>query len=558
MRVALGQLNTTIGDFAGNLTRIRALVARARAERADILVLPELALCGYPPLDLLDRISFIRDQQSALTELAADARDIAIVTGAIVDAPAGSLRPICNAAVALVDGEIAHVQPKTLLPTYDVFDEARYFEPARERSVWTYRGVRIGLAICEDLWTGEFWGDLSAYSVDPVADLVASGVDLLLGVSASPWEQHKIELREKMLSHACAQHRVPLLFVNLVGGNDELVFDGASCGFGADGRSIARLARFEEDFAVVEPLSDLGDSGREAVAVESDVELLERALVLGIRDYLHKLGLAKAVIAVSGGIDSAVTADLAARALGPENVSAIMMPGPFSSEHSVSDARELAENLGIEARLVSIESIYKSFIEQFQGLFGASENYGLTQENLQARIRGTLLMACSNYEDRIVLATGNKSELSVGYTTLYGDLVGGLAVIGDVLKRDVYRLAEYANRAGPRVPVNTIRKPPSAELAPDQLDSDSLPEYDVLDRILEAAVERRQPGEAIARSESPGPDGVDHSDNVTWVLRALDRNEYKRRQAPLILRVSPKAFGTGRRVPIVHRSGWGL
>ena len=349
------------------------------------------------------------------------------------------------------------------------------------------------------------------------------------------------------MSHAARHQGVPLVFCNLVGGNDGLVFDGSSMAASADGRVVERLARFAEDFAVVDPFAD-----GEAPGIEPRVELLERALVLGIRDYLHKLELSKAVIALSGGIDSAVTAHLAALALGPENVKGVLMPGPFSSEHSVTDAEQLARNLGIETRTVRIDAIYKSFLEQFEALFGAQESYGLTQENLQARVRGTLLMAVSNFEDRIVLATGNKSELSVGYTTLYGDLVGGLAVIGDVLKRDVYALARASNRDGPRVPVNTIDKPPSAELAPDQLDSDSLPEYPVLDQVLEQAIERGVAGADIRAPEGAG------EDTVRWVLRALDRNEYKRRQAPLVLRVSGKAFGTGRRLPIVHRSGWGV
>lgn len=546
MRVAVGQINTTIGDFAGNLAKARDAAARARADRADLLLLPELALCGYPPMDLLQRHSFLREQRAALERLAQEARGLAIVTGAVVEAPEGSTRPLLNAAVALVDGAIAHVQGKTLLPTYDVFDEARYFEPARERTLWNWKGRRIGFAICEDLWGGEFWGDEAPYTIDPLAELVEAGAELLLAVSASPWERDKIGLRERMLHHAASSHGVPVVFCNLVGGNDELIFDGASFAVAADGAVQARLERFEEAFAVVEPFDD-GPVPDDPEEVEAG--LLERALVLGVRDYLHKLGLERAVIGLSGGIDSAVTAHLAALALGSENVCGILMPGPFSSEHSIRDAEALGQLLGIETRTVRIDSIYKAFLEQFRGLFGASENYGLTQENLQARVRGTLLMAVSNFEDRIVLGTGNKSELSVGYTTLYGDLVGGLAVLGDVLKRDVYALARRANRGGPRIPQGSIDKPPSAELAPDQLDTDSLPVYDVLDEVLQAAVERR---EVIA------PPAGASAEDVAWVLRALDRNEYKRRQAPLVLRVSAKAFGTGRRVPIVHRSGWGV
>ncbi|HTO69327.1 MAG TPA: NAD+ synthase [Myxococcota bacterium] len=549
MRVALGQLNTTIGDFAGNLRKIRGAIERARAERADVVVLPELAVCGYPPGDLLERPTFLRDQTRALEELVAESRDIAILTGAVLPAPQGAPKRLSNAAVLLDRGEIAHVQTKTLLPTYDVFDEARYFQPAAERRVIEFRGRRVGIAICEDVWSGKFWGARRPYPVDPVEELVARGAEVIWTISASPWNAAKMALREAMLRDAARQHRVPLVFVNLVGGNDELIFDGTSFAVDADARVVTRLARFAEDFAVIDPFV----AGRaEAPALESDVELLERALVLGIRDYLGKLGLRTAVIGLSGGIDSAVTAHLAVRALGPANVAGLLMPGPFSSEHSVSDAEALARNLGIEARTVRIDSIYKDYLEQFRALFGPRESYGLTQENVQARIRGALLMAVSNAENRIVLATGNKSELSMGYTTLYGDLVGGLAVLGDVLKRDVYAVARFANRNGERIPLGSIDKPPSAELAPGQKDSDSLPPYPVLDEVLHQAIELGLPGDEI----EPPPGAT--RETVAAILRAIDRNEYKRRQAPVVLRVSQKAYGSGRRIPIVHRSGWGV
>jgi NAD+ synthase (glutamine-hydrolysing) len=548
MRVALGQINTVVGDFVGNLAKVREVVARARGEGAEVVVFPELALSGYPPMDLLERASFLHDQREALDALIPESRDLAIVAGLIMPASQGQAKSIVNAAVALVDGQIAHVQAKSLLPTYDVFDEGRYFQPAESRQLWSYRGRRIGLAICEDVWSGAFWGPERPYALDPVGEHVQAGADVVLTVSASPWDQRKIPLREAMLQDAARRHGIPIVFVNLVGGNDGLIFDGASFVVDAAGRVVQRFARFAEDFGSLDPFED----GRaEAEPLEDDIELLERALVLGLRDYLHKLGLSTAVVALSGGLDSSVTAHLAERALGGENVLGILMPGPFSSEHSLSDAEALGRNLGIETRSIRIDSIYKAFHEQFTGLFGSAESYGLTQENLQARVRGTLLMAVSNYEGRIVLGTGNKSELSVGYTTLYGDLVGGLAVIGDVLKRDVYRLARHANRDAERVPLHTIEKPPSAELAPGQLDSDSLPPYPVLDEILEQAIEQGRPLDEI--QPPPGAD----ADTVRWVLRQLDLNEYKRRQAPLVLRVSAKAFGTGRRLPIVHRSGWG-
>lgn len=548
MRVALGQINTVVGNFAANLAKVRDVVARARGAGAEVVVFPELALSGYPPMDLLERASFLRDQREALDALIPESRDLAIVAGLIMPASKGQAKSIVNAAVALVDGQIAHVQAKSLLPTYDVFDEWRYFQPAESRQLWSYRGRRIGLAICEDVWSGAFWGPERPYALDPVGEHAQAGADVILTVSASPWDQRKIPLREAMLQDAARRHGIPIVFVNLVGGNDGLIFDGASFVVDSAGRVVQRLARFAEDFGTLDPF----EHGRaEAEPLEEDIELLERALVLGLRDYLHKLDLSTAVVALSGGLDSSVTAHLAERALGGENVLGILMPGPFSSEHSISDAEALGRNLGIETRSIRIDSIYKAFHEQFAGLFGAAESYGLTQENLQARVRGTLLMAVSNYEGRIVLGTGNKSELSVGYTTLYGDLVGGLAVIGDVLKRDVYRLARHANRDGERVPLHTIKKPPSAELAPGQLDSDSLPPYPVLDEILEQAIEQGRPIDEI--QPPPGAD----AGTVRWVLRQLDLNEYKRRQAPLVLRVSAKAFGSGRRLPIVHRSGWG-
>jgi NAD+ synthetase len=549
MRVAIGQVNQTVGDHAGNLARLVELAARARDERADLLVVPELATCGYPPMDLLERASFLRDQETALARLAEHSRELAIVTGAVMPAPWGRRRRIANSAVALAGGRIAFTQAKTLLPTYDVFDEQRYFEPAEHRRVWQAGGRKLGIAICEDIWSGAFWGDSRPYAIDPVEELVEQGAELIVTISASPWEQGKIEFREAMIADAARRHGVPFVFCNLVGGNDELIFDGSSSLIDARGRVLRRLASFEEDFAVLEPFAG---GQREEPAPGDPAQLLERGLVLGVRDYLHKLGLARAVIGLSGGIDSAVTAHLAARALGAENVLGLLMPGPFSSDHSLRDAQALARNLGVEARIAPIESIYKGYVEQFARLFGPRESYGLTQENVQARIRGALLMAASNQENRIVLATGNKSELSVGYTTLYGDLVGGLAVIGDVLKGDVYRLARHANREDERIPPSSIDKPPSAELAPDQVDTDSLPPYPVLDAILRQAIEEGRAGDAIEP-----PPGATH-ETVRWVLRQLDAAEYKRRQAPIVLRVSGKAFGTGRRLPIVHRSGWGV
>ncbi|MFQ5513342.1 MAG: NAD+ synthase [Myxococcota bacterium] len=544
MRIALAQINTTVGDFSGNLEKQRAAITKARQAGAQLVVLPELATCGYPPMDLLERESFRTRQREALEALTAEAHGIAIVTGAIVSSE-GDSEKISNAAVALAERRVAFVQAKTLLPTYDVFDESRYFQPARRRRPWEFAGRKLGLTVCEDIWSGDFWGPRRLYPLDPVREQIEAGADLIVTVSASPWEQRKIALREAMMSDHARRHRVPGIFVNLVGGNDELIFDGASFAVNAAGRITTRLACFEEDLEVVDPdtATTLG-----VQRDEEDVELLERALVLGVRDYLHKIGATRCVVALSGGIDSAVTAHIAERALGAENVLGLLMPGPYSSVHSVTDAEALTRNLGLETRQIRIDGIYKAFLEQLSQLFGPAESYGVTQENLQARVRGTLLMAVSNHESRIVLATGNKSELSVGYTTLYGDLVGGLAVLGDVLKRDVYRLARFANRSGERIPPHTIEKPPSAELAPGQLDSDALPPYGVLDEVLAQVIEQGRPAGRLEPPPGATPE------QIRWILQQLDRNEYKRRQAPLVLRVSPKAFGTGRRLPIVHRS----
>ena len=543
MRIALAQVNPTVGDLAGNRRLVEEAAAKAASERADLVVLPELVLTGYPPMDLLEREGFVRDQLRELDALLPASRRVAIVLGAALPCQAVGPARLENAAVLLRDGRRAAVRAKSLLPTYDVFDEKRYFVPAAAREPVEFAGASLGLTVCEDTWVEPL-----GYPTDPVGELAAAGASVVLNPSCSPWHVGKARARREMLATLAARHRVPIVFVNQIGGNDELIFDGGSCVADAGGRIHAALPLFDSAFEVVDLATGAVGARPEEVEDPAPLAQLELGLVLGIRDYFRKQGLPPgAVVGLSGGVDSAVTAHLAARALGPDRVLGVAMPGPFSSEHSLADAIALAANLGIEIRRVDIGPIYDAYRAVFRQLFGEREDYGVAQQNIQSRIRGAILMAISNAENRLVLATGNKSELSVGYCTLYGDTVGGLAVLGDVYKRDVYGLALRANESGIRIPEGTIAKPPSAELAPGQLDTDDLPDYAVLDAILERAIE----GQAGAADIEPPPGATEET--VRDVVARLDRNEYKRRQSPLVLRTSPKAFGSGRRLPIVHR-----
>ncbi len=544
MKLALAQINPTVGDLAGNRRLAEEAAQKAAAAGADIVVLPELALTGYPPMDLLERDRFVDDQLAELDELAKASRQIAIVVGAVVRTPDARPKAFENAAVVLAAGRRLTHRSKTLLPTYDVFDEQRYFAHAKDRTPVEIPGIEIplGLAVCEDTWF-----QTQPYPIDPVAELVAQGAGIILNPSASPWHVGKAAERRALLADVAKRSGRPIVFVNQVGGNDELVFDGGSCVIGPDGSVHVAMPLFETGLAVCEiPLG----RGRALDSVEdpSPVEQLERGLVLGIRDYFLKQNLPPgAVIGLSGGIDSAVTAHLAVLALGADRVVGIAMPGPFSSDHSVDDAFELGRRLGIQVRRADVTPIYDVYRELFAKLFGKRDDYGLTQQNIQSRIRGAILMACSNEENRLVLATGNKSELSVGYCTLYGDTVGGLAVLGDVYKRDVYALARRANQGGERIPQRTIDKAPSAELAADQFDQNDLPAYDILDDVLSQAIEGGR-----SRASIVPPPGCSEA-VAQGIVRRLDRNEYKRRQTPLVLRTSEKAFGGGRRLPIVHR-----
>ena len=545
MKIAIAQINPTVGDLSGNRKRVQEAAARARDARADLLVLPEMCLTGYPPMDLLTREGFVRDQLRELETIRASSRDLAICFGAAIPSAEARPKPLVNAAVLLADGREIAVQPKSLLPTYDVFDERRYFSAATSRQPVSLPGTNttIGLTVCEDVWVDEV-----DYGVDPVAELAGAGVDLILNLSASPWHVDKPAKRRNLIAELARTHGVPIVFVNQVGGNDELIFDGGSFVAGSDGRILCQLPLFETAFHVIDLPSEDPGLELDAVAEPEPVAQLEAALTLGIRDYFHKQDLPLgAVIGLSGGIDSAVTAHLAVTALGTDRVLGIAMPGPFSSNHSVSDAHALAGNLGIEIREVDIRPIYEAYLEVFRSLFGSREDFGLTQQNIQSRIRGATLMAISNEEQRLVLATGNKSELSLGYCTLYGDTVGGLAVLGDVYKGDVYALARRANRSAERIPQSSIEKPPSAELAAGQEDIDDLPPYEFVDDVLRQAIEGARGIAGVqAHSES-------QQASAQAVVRRLDRNEYKRRQMPLVLRTSPKAFGSGRRLPIVHR-----
>jgi NAD+ synthetase len=545
MRFAIAQVNPTVGNLAGNRQLVEEAAAKAVSERADLVVLPEMVLTGYPPMDLLERDGFVHDQLEELDALLPMSRSIPIVLGAVVPHRESGRTRLHNAAVLLADGERRAVRAKSLLPTYDVFDERRHFAPATRREPVTLQdgGPLLGLTACEDAWV-----DQMGYRTNPVAELASAGCTAIVNLSASPWHVSKPAERRQVIGDLARKNRVPICFVNQVGGNDELIFDGGSFVVDALGRVQKRLALFEPAFEVVDLGEGSAASDEASIGDPDAVTQLESGLILGIRDYFRKQGIPPgAVVGVSGGVDSAVTAHLAVEALGQDRVLGIAMPGPFSSDHSLEDAEALHRSLGIEVRRVDVTPIYDAYMNSFRSLIGERDSYGVAGQNIQSRIRGALLMAISNAEGRLVLATGNKSELSIGYCTLYGDTVGGLAILGDVYKRDVYALARHANATSERIPLRTIEKPPSAELAPGQLDSDDIPSYDVLDAILERAIEGGLSAEGITPPAGATPQ------TVRDVVDRLNRNEYKRRQAPLVLRTSPKAFGSGRRLPIVHR-----
>jgi NAD+ synthetase len=541
VKIALAQINTTVGDLDGNEARIRAVYSQAQAAGAELVLVPELATTGYPPRDLLLRPAFIRRNLDVVHRLAASTGPAGLLLGFVGENSNRPGREATNAVALLQNGQILATRAKTLLPTYDVFDEDRYFEPATENTPVPFNGQLLGLTICEDLWNDEdFWQD-RRYRRNPAAELVAAGAQILCNISASPWHLGKNRIRHAMLASLVAKLNRPLLYCNLVGGNDELVFDGGSLAFNAHGQLIARAEPFAADFVLCDTVASPPAQPLDL----PDEEKLHRALVLGLRDYLHKCGFRSALLGLSGGIDSALTACLAAEALGPENVHGVSLPSQFSSQGSLDDARDLARNLGIRYDVLPIQPAFESVRSQLAPLF-AGRVEDVTEENLQARLRGVLLMALSNKFGALLLTTGNKSEMAVGYCTLYGDMCGGLAVISDVPKTMVYRLAHWLNRRREVIPGASITKPPSAELRPNQTDQDSLPPYDLLDRILEAyVVEGRSVADILEAGFDPAA--------VRRIVRLIDQSEYKRRQAAPGLKVTTKAFGVGRRIPIAQR-----
>jgi NAD+ synthase/NAD+ synthase (glutamine-hydrolysing) len=549
MRIAIAQENPTVGDLAGNFARIEAAIAAANAEKCDLVVFPELALTGYPPRDLLERRAFVRDAWRAVERLARATRDgPAAVVGCVEANHVDDGRRLFNSAVVLERGSVRGTVRKRLLPTYDVFDEDRYFEPAGPQDPVVIAGVPLGLTICEDMWSAApspFAARLY-HRQDPIADAARKGARILVNISGSPFHKGKIALRHELLrSHAVA-HGIPFLLANQVGGNDDLVFDGSSCAVDSTGRLAARARDFETDLLVldVDPARGTVEGPLRPVS-SSETEEVFRALVLGTRDYARKCGFERALLGLSGGIDSALTAVIACEALGAENVLGVSMPSRYSSSGSKDDARALAENLGMRFETISIEPMYTAFLGALEPAFAGCPR-DVTEENIQARVRGTLLMALSNKRGALLLTTGNKSELATGYCTLYGDMAGGLAVISDVPKMLVYELSRFANRERERIPIASITKAPSAELRENQKDEDSLPPYTVLDRILELYVdEAREPDEIIAAGFQP--------EVVRDIARMVDRAEYKRKQMPPGLKVTTKAFGVGRRYPIAKR-----
>lgn len=541
MKIALAQIDPTVGDFTGNLEKILAASRRAADSGARLTVFSELAICGYPPADFVEKPSFLARCRTAVEDLAAATRDLPTAVLAGVALPAGreDVKPAFNAAVLLDRGQLLLEQHKRLLPFYDVFDEQRYFSPSGPQKVIDFEGLRLAVSICEDAWNDKNFWRRRLYTIDPMEELMRQSPALHINLSSSPFWHNKRAVRREMLAAIARRDAIPVLMCNQVGGDDSLIFDGSSLAFNARGELIAQAASFREDLVVV----DLFNASPVPLPEDDETEAAYRALVLGTRDYVRKCGFRKAIVGLSGGIDSALVAAIATEALGAENVIGIGMPSPYSSSGSVDDSRKLASNLGIRFESISISELFADFNRALAPLFTGLPP-DITEENIQPRIRGTILMALSNKLGALVLTTGNKSEMAVGYCTLYGDMVGALAVIGDLVKTRVYAVCYWLNREREVIPTAILSKPPSAELRPGQMDTDSLPPYEVLDPIVEAYVERYETPECIAQ-ERGFP-----LDLVQQVVRLIERSEYKRQQAAPVLKVTSKSFGMGRRFPI--------
>jgi len=542
MKITVAQINYHVGNFEANVDKMLKAVKEAKVAGSDIVCFSELATCAYPPRDFLEFEDFIIRAEKSIERLAKAADDIAIVVGSPSRNPDIEGKDLYNSVYFLADKEVKFIQHKTLLPTYDIFDEYRYFEPASEWGVVEYKGKKIALTVCEDIWN--IGNENPLYTICPMDEMIKFEPDFIINVSASPFSH--IHSKERL--HICVEnvkrYNIPLIYINHVGAQTELIFDGGSVITSPNGNIYEELPYFVEAIKHYK-LGEIIKGEQEILQPKDKIKDIHDAIILGLKDYFGKLGFTKAVLGLSGGIDSAVTAVLAARALGPKNVRVLLMPSQFSSDHSVNDAIALSENLEIQYDIIAIKDMYDSYLENLSPLFGDLP-FNVTEENIQARVRGTLNMAISNKFGNILLNTSNKSEMAVGYGTLYGDLAGGISVIGDVYKTDVFRMAEYMNKDGVVIPINTINKPPSAELRPDQKDSDSLPDYDILDEILELYIEHHKgPKEIVAAGHDPAL--------VKRILRMVNINEFKRYQTAPTLRVSPKAFGMGRRMPIVAK-----
>ncbi|MGB9712132.1 MAG: NAD+ synthase [Dissulfurimicrobium sp.] len=541
MKIALAQINPTIGAFKKNAALITSMAKTARDSGCDLIVFPELSICGYPPRDLLEQPSFIKDCVDTLASLISNIKGIGVLIGTVTPNKSCQGKPVFNTAILFENGQIIGMINKRLLPSYDVFDETRYFEPGLSSTPILYKGTRLGIAICEDIWndTTIFPGHI--YKVDPVAELAEKGAEIFISISASPFEIGKDSFRYRLLRHLASTYKRSFIYVNTVGGQDSIVFDGASQVITPDGRIVCKASDFSEDMVIFDTDRLYGDIHDTSKSVE---EAVVKALELALKDYMERCGFKKAVLGLSGGIDSSLTAVLAARTLGSENVLGVLMPSPFTSRESIEDAIELTRNIGIETTTVPITNIFETYLKTLRPIF-SDRPFDTAEENLQARIRGAILMAISNKFGHMVLATGNKTELAVGYCTLYGDLTGGYALISDISKTFVYKLARYINSIKKVIPERIFTKPPSAELRPGQRDQDELPPYNILDAILELYIEKNAtPSEITAN-------GFD-ADVVRKIIGMVTRSEYKRQQAPPGPKVTTKAFGYGRRLPLAN------